>query len=787
MRVLKVLGGVLGVTVVVLFVALASFAAYVYAGARAGATPPTGTLAAGVGAAVQIDRDTRGIPHIRAGNERDMFFGEGFAQGCDRLFQLDVYRRLVAGRLAEVFGSVALGSDEEARVFDVNGTVDREVEGLDARARDDLSGFAAGINAAMAACPFPPEFRAMGYRPEPWQTRDTLLVAFATVVNLADSWDDVLVREDVRRFGPAQVADAFFPVTDPAYDAPITSRAHAPVAPLPKLTLPFGSGAIQRAQHAELDASDRAGLGSNDFAAGAALTGTGRALLANDPHLQLRMPGIWYLVDIASPGYHAAGATLAGIPGVILGHNQHIAWGVTNGSVATTRIYRETFRSASSDEYRAGETWLRATHRREVFTVRFGKAVARDYLATRHGFVFADRGTTRFAAAWTALTDHRTGFATYDGLDRARDLPAALRALATYPGPPQNFVLADDRGNAAYHLAGDVWRDSTWALGALDGVREPPPSSSDYVAAALLPRVDPGRNALVFTANDRMYGAGYPYRLTSNFEAPYRAARISQLLHARSRYDVAAFSAIQADVLSLPERDLAHAAAAALRRFGARGVTRGDDEAETLLAAFDGRFVEGSRAATLAFALRRTASEDLVRYHMPPDLARRYLAGNAGPALVAILRLLRERPKGWVPGDLFDAFLVDATRRAYANVAVEGVVPAWGDTGARVAAHPFSAFGFKGWNGTQFPGHGDGFSPHVQASSVTQSFRAVWDVGDWDAGGIVIPQGESGEPASPHYRDGAPVWLSGRLVPLPFNAAAVAAARSATLTLVPVP
>ncbi len=756
---------------------VAGFAAYVYAGVRAGAQEESGVAAGlGVSAPVAITRDDRGVPHVRAQNERDLFFAEGYLQGSDRLFQLDLYRRLVTGRLAEVFGSVALASDVAARTFDVRAIARAQLANLSARERAHLDAFAAGVDAALVRRPVPPEFRILGYRPEPWTAQDSLIASFSTVLALTDSWDDVALRAEVETaVGPA-ARDAFFAISDPAYDSPLAPRVRAPVAPLPGLALPFPAASPLYAQVMDT----RAGRGSNDFAAGAALTRTHRALLGNDPHLELRIPGVWWLVDLQAPGYHVAGATLPGVPGVVLGHNAHLAWGATNGTVATVRVYRERF--SGERLYRAGRKLLRADVRHEVFHVRLGSPETRDYLRTRHGFVFLERGETKFAAAWTADTDRRSSVEQFDGLDRAASTAAAVRALARYPGPPQNFVFADDRGTAGYWLAGDIPRDDAWGLATHDGASDPA-TPAPNVAFDALPHVAPDRSTVVFTANNRVYGKGYPYRLSAAFSPPYRAARIAALL-ARPPYDVAAFSAIQADITSPAERDLAHMAADALARSHAN-----EPDAERVraaLATFDGRFTSTSHAAVYVNALRRAATERLVRMHLRPALARRYLQDQGGPAFVALLRALRERPRGWVPHDDFDAFVAAATREAILALHARGQWDApWSIVGARTAAHPLAGLGLRVWNGALFPGLGDAYSPHVQAPANAQSFRAVWDVGDWDAGGIVIPLGESGEPGSPHYRDLAPAWLAGTLVPLPFGDTAVARATRSSLELRP--
>jgi penicillin amidase len=755
-------------------VAVAAFALWVYAGVRAGSDFPTGTLPArGLIADVRIVRDDRGIPHVRAANEHDLFFAEGFLQGSDRLFQLDIYRRLVAGRLAEILGTLALHSDLEARVFSIDDIAGAQFAALRPAQRRNLAAFAAGVNLAIATRPLPPEFRVLGYRPAPWTPQDSLAASFATVLALTDSWNDVATRADViAALGP-NARDAFFSITDPVYDAPTTSARKAPVAPLPPLSIPFPAASPLYVASADTGLADaKAGMGSNEFAAGAERTTTHRALLANDPHLELRMPGVWWLAELDAPGLHVEGATLPGVPGIILGHNAHVAWGATNGTVTTVNIYRERFPSATSDVYASDGRRVHAEHRRETFTVRFAKPVTRDYLRTRHGFVFADRGAVKLAAAWTADIDRRSSFEQFDALDRAGSTADAMRALATYPGPPQNFVVADDGGRAGYTLAGEIPIDPAWGLVAHDGPRSGPPRQPN-VPFPRLPHVAPARDAIVFTANDRMYGAGYPYRLSAAFSPPYRAARIAQHLSSR-HIDVATFETIQADVFSLPERDLAMAGVRALDNASAR------DEpdlavARTALRTFDGRFVGHSRGAVFVTALRRAATERIVRLHMPRELALRYLSSDAGEAFVAVMRMLRERPHGWVPGDDYDAFLVASMRDGIAGLRARGQFDAtWDKIGERVAQHPLAGLGLRMWNGTRFPGLGDAYSPHVQAPANAQSFRAVWDIGNWDAGGMVIPQGESGEPGSPHYRDLAPAWLAGTLVPLPFGDAAVA-------------
>ncbi len=770
------IGILLALAVSPLLLIVLIYAAYVYIGVRQGGGEESGTIAGfAVHAPVHVMRDERGIPHIRASDDHDLYFAEGYLQGSDRLFQIDIYRRLVAGRLSEVFGSAARAADEDARTVDVPAIAKAQLAELAPDQRAKLDAFAAGINAAIEKRPLPPEFRALGYRPEAWTATDSLIVSFSTVLALTDSWYDVAMRADVvKALGPTATA-AFFPISDPKYDAPTTGSGHAPVAKLPDL-----HGATFDAKPLYAVRSDNnVGMGSNNFAAGANHTRTHRALLANDPHLELHMPGVWWLVDMKSPQTHAAGATLAGVPGVVLGHNEHVAWGATNGTVATVRVFVERFKSADSDEYLANGRWVRAQRRTETIDIRFGKPITRDYLRTRHGFIFEDRGTEKLAAAWTADEDRRSGLAAFDGLVHAKSVRDAQTALARYPGPAQNFALADDAGNAGFSLAGEIPIDAAWGMAEHDGATSPA-GRAPYVAPQALPHVDPSRDAIVFTANARTYGAGYPYRLTSGFSPPYRAARIHELLQANAPLDVAAFSKIQADVLSLPERDLAAATVALVHPRDAN-----DTDVATALAAlakFDGHVTGDSLGAPYAVALRYATIERFVRYHIPLRDAGAYIGSESGSAFEQILRMLRDRPHGWVPHDDYAKFLDASLREAIDRLRARNELGVtWADYGARVAHHPLANLGFKMFDGTRFPGYGDGYTPHVQAPANAQSFRAVWDVGNWKAGGMVIPQGESGEPGSAHYRDAAQTWIAGTLVSLPFDDRAVAASTESSL------
>ncbi|HEY6327151.1 MAG TPA: penicillin acylase family protein, partial [Candidatus Cybelea sp.] len=276
-----------------------------------------------------------------------------------------------------------------------------------------------------------------------------------------------------------------------------------------------------------------------------------RALLANDPHLALQMPGVWYLLDLRGPGFHVAGATLPGCPAIVLGHNERIAWGATDGTVTSLSAFLPPARLNPAGWHT------------ERFAVRFGREATKRYYRTAREFGTPTADGRYVLVHWNAYDDPVTPAQTFIDLDRAASIEAATASLAKFPGPTQNFVLADTSGRAAYQLAGQIPDDpvrARWLHPPSDLARGYP-----AIPFARLPRVAPSRDAVVWTANNKMYPGTYPLPLSPQFAPPYRAYRIAQLLRGRRTYDVSYFSAMQMDVLSLPERELARDVAPLLR------------------------------------------------------------------------------------------------------------------------------------------------------------------------------------------------------------------------------
>ncbi|MBV8636524.1 MAG: penicillin acylase family protein [Candidatus Eremiobacteraeota bacterium] len=670
-----------------------------------------GVMSNRITAPVTIARDHRGVPHISAETQHDLFFAQGFTEASDRLFQMDLARRYAYGRLSELFGTRALPLDEAMRAVDIAGIARRQWAVADARTRAALLAFSAGVNEALDVQPLPLEFRMLLYQPQRWTPYDSIAVATMAALELSDSWHDVLARDDEWRTNGSSCYAQAFPLSDPRYDVTIDgSPAH--VSRTVSGCSTKGSIALRNAPR----------TGSNAWAAGAQRTRDGNALIANDPHVDISIPGIWYVMDLRAPGFHAAGATLPGLPGIALGHNERVAWAATNAQAATTVLYR-------------GASSPRAHAVTECFRIRFSGDICKSYYRNATEFYVTDSQTLPFVAVrWPMYWQRRTSISTLLALDRAANVRDALRALALYRGAPENFIIADRNGTIAYHLAGLIPRDDAWGRYAhpLAALRTPV-SLVDFDA---LPHRNPSRAGILLSANNKMYGDAYPFRLSAAFEPPYRAWRIAWLLHARAKYDASYFRSMQNDTFSPVDAEIAR------------------DLHPAALRAWNGHFDPGSRLASTAHDLRTS------------------LESQTG-SLALLMDRLRDPAQRREMQFSTDSMTYGALAQR----------EPWSVQGAVDVENPLSPMWYGFLRGRSLPGNGDEYSIHVQETGFGQGFRAVWDAGNWDAGGISIPTGESGEAGSPYYDDEAAAWIRGEQQPLPFSRKAVAKNTLHVLTL----
>lgn len=778
-----------------------------------------GTLVApGLRASVEIARDRWGVPHIYAETNADLFFAQGYVHAQDRLWQMELQRRTALGQIAELFGPVALDSDRFLRVLGFGRVARQEAQALEEPEREAVVAYCRGVNAFLAANQrrLPLEFTILRCRPRPWEAADVLAFGKVMALDLSTNWTSEIIRARiVAVLGATRAA-----LLDPAYPSgdPLALPADA------TYTADFGAGALRAAAAAEPFAGERDGTrGSNAWVVGGAHTASGGPLLANDPHLALTMPALWYENHLTGGDYAITGASIPGTVGVTIGHNARIAWGVTNGMNDIQDLYIERFdpTDPTGARYEFRGAWEEATIVRESIAVRARPLLARTRTETvtvritRHGPVISDLlppGATNapdeatLALRWTALEPGRLQRSIL-ALNRAGDWDGFRTALRDWTVPPQNFIYADVAGQIGYALGGAI---PIRAQG--DGRLPVPGWTGEWEWTGTIPpdenphALDPAAGFVV-TANNRIVGDDYPHPLPGEWAPGYRAARIRALIMRTPRHDAASFGRIHADRQSAPGRALA-----ALARDGRLPLL--PDEplaplARDVLAIWDGNLIDDSVAGAIAATLLKALQERAYRALAGPlstpvglgAFATLPGRGYLQRALPRLLDALAGGDAGWLaPGDTSEAILRDAWRATLAALreAHGDEVALWryGTDHTLTLRHPLGALGPLGllFNRGPFPQGGDlntvcmgsrTFSPAGVEFYNGPSYRQICDPTDWDASRSVYPGGQSGHPGSPHYADLLVLWLNDAYHPMLWSRPAIAEATEATLTLTP--
>ncbi len=755
----------------------------------------------GLNAPVEIRRDSLGVPHIWAGSTRDLLFAQGFAHAQDRLWQLELLRRGAEGRLAEVFGPDYVDTDRFLRGIGIWWAAGRAERELEPRVRRWLEAYAAGVNAGVASRSgaLPPEFILLRTEPGIWTVRHTLaveklmawdLALYGTSRNMARAAER-LGEERARRLLPGEQSSR----------ATILVGAAPPRVPAPAALL-LEAASIARA--------------SNSWVIGGEHTRSGAPILANDTHLRLQAPSLWYLVGLhadasppaastdGAPAIDAVGMSLPGAPLVVLGRNRAVAWGFTNAMVDDLDFFLERTDPADSTRYltpAGSEPFIVVTdtihakgaERPVVFRQRF----------TRHGPVLSDVddgfGERVISFRWVAHDPSPT-FQALHAMNVADGADALVRALDGFENPHQNVVYADTAGRYGFVMAGRV---PTRANG------EPPPllpvpgwtgewDWTGQLPYAEHPRLESPPRGFVVTANNRQTAGPDAETITRFWAPPFRALRITRLLEER----IARGELFNADIVHRMQLDVGDEHAA---RYRDRAVEAAEGaglaNAAQVLADWDLRASADSRGAALYYpwlhSLGAAAAEDL------------YGSGGGWFPDAALNELLERRRPFWVEEDAgaaYDAMARDAMRSADSIAA--GM--RWGELQSVRVEH---AFGGRKWldrvfgfdiGGDPRPGTGStvnasaasGGFPRVVAYGPSQ--RHVVDLGETSerqgapdsesvpiAGGFILPSGQSGVPFSSHYRDQYPLWRDGGLWALPLERSAVNARSPHILRLEP--
>ena len=754
---------------------------------------------------VEVLRDKWGVPHIYAENEHDLFFAQGFVHAQDRLFQMDFIRRVGSGRLSEVVGPSGLITDRVARYFAWGDAIQAQIDGADNRVLRVMAAYAAGVKACVETQPLPPEFSLLRYRPETWGLSSTAAIGALLAWGLSVNWETEMLRLFLlESLGPEKAADL----------TPLSGDAYVAVMPETGVDaqLALSLVAAYRTALASLPlktAASSSGIGSNNWVVSGDHTASGRPILANDPHLPPTYPALWYENHLVAGAINVTGFTMPGIPGVVIGHNENVAWGFTNAFPDIQDIYVERFHEKNDELYEVNGQWTEAEIRKEIIKVRGRKPVVERVRHTRHGPVFSDLipGAQRaLSLRWALHNSHNHLRAVLD-MNLAGDWQEFRQGLRSWGFPSQNIVYADVAGNIGYVMPGLVpQRRSGAGLVPVPGWNDEH-EWTGWIPYSELPTLHNPKSGMIVTANNRVHGAAYPHLLTGEWLPDYRARRISQLLKRDSRQTLDSHARIQADTVSLQARqflavalpeadkwkDLEDTLAISVRLLRQwDGDMRADLVAPSL---YTGWLVNFSRLAVQR-ALGIELAAELFK-SSPPETFR------ADPFLEIALDLsiqwLEKGAPAWV-GEI-RSLLLPALRKTILLLKREfGAKPQkwnWGNLHQIVHEHPLSRIPSLGrpWKTAPIPVGGDSqtvnqaeVAPHFPPNPVEiiASCRLILDVGEWDNSLSVLPGGQSGNPASPHYKDGLADWRDGRYHPLLFSRAHVEAAVEAILLLTPI-
>ena len=589
---------------------------------------------------VRITRDAADITHIHAKNAEDAAFALGYTHAQERSWQLEFNRRIMHGRLSEFLGSATLETDKLMRSLGILRAAEKQFNALPPDAKAQVQAYVDGINAfhKYSSQALPPEFHVLGIKPDEWTGADSMGWAIMMALDLGGNWGTEFGRLSTAQLLPTkQVWDLF-----PAYpgQAPVSKvdlsklyadlgvykAADAKAAMLPKSSQKYMKNqavdGINTAYTAIKNiASDDVisniigseignieGKGSNNWVLAGSRTVSGKPLLANDPHLGLSAPAIWYFAGLHVPGvYDVVGATLPGLPSVVLGRTAKVAWGFTNTGPDVQDLYLEQINPANAKQYKTPTGWADFETRNETIKVKGQPDVRYTYRATRHGPVISDAqavhatvlDTSKYVLAlrWSALDSDNTTVAAGLSAQKAQNTDELLAAFAAYHSPMQNAVIADVNGNIAYKAIGKVPLRS--ADNDIMGVAPAPGWLAKYDWTGWLPYAqtpqDDGKKGWVTTANQRIHSIDYPHFITGDWATPERFDRIEALMAATPKHDMASMHRIQDDTTSLATQKLIPAIRATQSPHALASAAQG------VLKDFDGNMLAKS-AAPLIFA-----------------------------------------------------------------------------------------------------------------------------------------------------------------------------------------
>jgi penicillin G amidase len=773
----------------------------------------------GVRAPVTVRRDERGIPYIEAANDHDLYFAQGYVTAGDRLWQMDLLRRTARGELAEIFGARVLEEDKRHRTYGFARHSEAMAAKLTGAGRALSDAYAQGVNAYIASRTegsLPVEFRILKYKPRLWTAADSIVIGLLMHESLTNSWQLDVMRAALSDL-PAERVHELLPEFS-ELDTPVvgSDKVNGKAKAANKVARTVGVSkellaAAFREQDLRERSLDRVGLhaeelaASNNWVVSGKRTATGKPLLASDPHLALSVPSIWYMVNLSAPGVRVAGVSIPGLHAVIIGHNERIAWGLTNIGPDVQDLYREKFDAANPKRYQTPRGWQEAEVRIEEIKVRKVptdpaiETIAHEVTVTRHGPIVVENKGERLALRWSALDPSLDYVMSFHRLNRAGNWKEFCAAISNFAGAPQNHVYADVDGHIGYYGAryipirksgdGSVPYDGTTDDGEWTG----------WIPFEQLPHVFDPPAGYIATANARIVGRDYPHFISHSWAAPYRQRRIHDLLQQNKKFTIQDFRAIQGDDYSIGGKRFAEAMLKFFNGAQARtSAVSSENGSSTMgatlgtIAAWDGRVEPNSRGALLINEIRITFFLRVLKNAIGEERMRLYRWGNRD---IFIDNLIATWPQQWLPKEFksWKDLLIACEQEARANLTKQlGADESkwtYGNATQIRFNHPLASAPLIG---NQFKidslpqrgsgGTGVGATPNVGPSV---SMRLIADTSNWDNTQQGFQTGQSGDPTSPHYKDQVMDWYNVTPRVFPFSKAAVQNAAKQTLTLVP--
>jgi len=806
----------LRVVVFLLIVALAVFLGFdfwFYHAVRCAMPRVDGTVKlAGLSQPVTVRRDALGVPTITAVTLNDLFFAQGYVIAQERLWQMDMTRRYASGDLAEILGPDFVAIDREQRILGLRRVAEKAVAAMDPVQRAQFQAYANGVNAYIAehSKTLPMEFRLMTYAPHVWTVEDSLLVGLAMTELLNHGYyREILLKEKaLAKLGPEMTAELFVnsswrdhppgaegksladepPLDLPEEEEPPPSKGVKP-APVKSRTRPTLHSLLTPFAAPPGDAGPEARfpVGSNDWVVSGAHTLTGKPLLSNDMHLELRLPNNWYEAHLVCGDFDVAGVTLPGIPYVIVGHNRYVAWGFTNVGPAVEDVFIEKFNE--NGEYLTPQGWVQPERRQEIIRVKGKPEVKFDVVVTRHGPIItslAPGETRQLALQWSIYKLDTPGIPFFQ-VDRAKNWDEFRAAFSKFGAPGQNVVYADVDGHIGYQATGFV------PIRASGDGSVPVPGDTDayewsgFIPYDEMPRLFDPPSGIIATANGRISADGYPHPISIEWDSPYRTERIYKLLSKPKKYTSADMLEIQTDVVSDLDRFCAqrfvyaidHTPKASARAKSAADIMRG----------WDGNLAIDSAAPTIAFYSRDKLNELLLRPKLG-DNWRAYTRWFMTPVWLENV-ISRQSPQ-WLPSNYanYDELLTAAVEARVSDSQVPSSLDRWkwGHVHKIDLKHPFWS-NFPILKRAAGPGphplSGDSLTVKAAGARFGPSERYTADPSNWDNTTLNLPNGQSGNLFDEHYDDQWDAYYNGRTFKLPFSEQAVETATQHRLMLVP--